>query len=131
MLGVGPGNFQKEFINYRDENSDRLYSHAHNDPLNVAAYAGIPGALFYLGFWGIIILKMLALLREKDVKGFKRGSVVGLFLATMAFFMTSIYEATFADEEIRMLLMAFWGLFFAIYFRVKAMAKETETLEKA
>ncbi len=44
--------------------------------------------------------------------------------------MTSIFEATFADEEIRMLLMALWGLFFAIYMQVKTIAKEAETLEK-
>ncbi len=131
ILGVGPGNFKKEFINYRDEKSGRIFSHAHNDALDVAARAGMPAALFFLAFWGAMFRKMLDFLKDKCVKNTARGIALGLLAATAVFFVTSIFEASFADEEIRLLLMALWGMFMALSAAVKRRTESAETIEKA
>jgi O-antigen ligase len=131
VFGVAPGNFDDQYITYRDDNSDRIYSHAHNDILDVAARIGFPGAVFFVGFWLAIFLGIGRLLRSIKGDGFLKGMATGTLLATVAFFMTSVYEATFADEEIRLFLMAIWGLFFATEWLVKRATAGAENIEKA
>jgi len=131
IIGVGSGNFMKEYVNYRDITSDRAFNHAHNDILNSAAKCGFPYALFYLAFWVAIIFRMIIFLRHYKQEGVIRGVGLGCLLATLVFFLSSIYEATFADEEIRLLLMAVWGLFLAVERLVKLPQNLTENIEKA
>ena len=131
VFGVGQGNFENRYQSYRDKDSDRIYGHAHNDVLNIAAYAGIPAALFYLGFWAVILICMVTVLRKLKENRFIRGAVIGIFLGSMAFLMTSTYEATFADEEIRLFLMALWGVFWGALTAVKPGGLEAEKIEKA
>ena len=119
IFGVGQGNFKYEYAKYGDKDTDRIYGHAHNDLINVAAYAGFPGMIFYLGFWIAIVARMVKLLRSIKENNLIRGVVIGALLASVVFFMTSIYEATFADEEIRLFLMAVWGLFLGTSWMVK------------
>jgi O-antigen ligase len=131
VLGVGPGNFKNLYALYRDQNSDRIYGHAHNDLINISAYAGFPAAVFYIGFWVVILVKMVRRLKARPESNMVRGVITGAFLATIVFCLTSFYEATFADEEIRLLLMAIWGLFFGITRAVKEGNKRTENIERA
>jgi O-antigen ligase len=130
VFGVGNGNFKDLYTSYRNMESDRVHGHAHNDVLNIAAYAGFPAALFYLGFWIIIIVRIIKRLR-RPASGFLDGVVPGTFLASVVFFMTSIYEASFADEEIRLLLMATWGLFLGVERIVKKPVERVDNIEKA
>lgn len=127
VFGVGAGNFSGEYCNYRDDESDRIYSHAHNDILNIAAYAGIPAAFFYLGFWALVTVRIVRTLRNLKDNACVKGVVLGILLATVVFFLTSLYEATFADEEIRLLLMALWGLFFGAERLIKKQVEKAET----
>jgi O-antigen ligase len=131
IFGVGQGNFEDQYQTFRDQESDRVYGHAHNDFLNIAAYAGIPAALFYLGFWGLILTRMVTAMRKLKGNRFIRGVVTGIFLGSVAFLMTSTYEATFADEEVRLLLMALWGVFGGAMIAVKRGGLEAENIEKA
>ncbi len=131
IIGVGPGNFGTQYINYRDEFSNRIFTHAHNDVLNVAAYAGIPAALFYLGFWIAIIVRMTRALKRRAENNIIRGIILGTLMASIAFFITSIFEAAFADEETRLFLMAVWGLFLATEKLIKSGREKTEYIEKA
>jgi O-antigen ligase len=55
LLGVGPGNFRREFTNYRSESSyhsrlvaARVSVHPHNEALHMAAQLGLPAALAWL-----------------------------------------------------------------------------------
>jgi oligosaccharide repeat unit polymerase len=114
IFGVGQGNFSEEFPKYRDLESDRAYAHAHNDIINVAAYAGIPGAVFFLAFWAAIAAGLMKLFRILKDRNDMRGMAAGILLGSVGFFMTSVYEATFADEEIRLFLMALWGLYWGM-----------------
>ncbi|MCX6829612.1 MAG: O-antigen ligase family protein [candidate division Zixibacteria bacterium] len=131
IFGVGQGNFEDQYQTFRDRESDRTYGHAHNDFLNIAAYAGIPAALFYLGFWGLILARMVAAMRKLKENCFIRGVMTGIFLGSAAFLMSSTYEATFADEEIRLFLMALWGVFWGALTVVKPGGLEAEKIEKA
>jgi len=131
VFGVGPGNFHDNSEKYRDKTSIRVISHAHNDVLNVAAYAGFPAAVFYLGFWVVIFVRMVRHLRRLKEKTFIRAVIFATFLGSAVFFITSLSESTFADEEVRLLLMAVWGLYFGAEWVVKRGVKMTETIEKA
>lgn len=131
ILGVGHYNFFGEYPNYRDIGSDRAYHHAHNDLLNAAASCGFPYAILYLSFWIVIIVRILRYLKNLREESFLRGVGLSCLLASLVFFMTSIYEATFADQETRLLLMAIWGLFIGMERLVKREAILTENIEKA
>ncbi|MEW5923676.1 MAG: O-antigen ligase [Candidatus Zixiibacteriota bacterium] len=119
IFGVGPGNFKDNYIKYRDPENDRVYGHAHNDLLNISAYGGLPAMLFFLGFWAAIVYKILKLIRKMKKHDYNRGIAVALLLGSVVFFLTSIYEATFADEEIRLFLMALWGMVYGMDRLVK------------
>jgi O-antigen ligase len=131
IIGVGPGNFADKYVKYRDEFSDRTFGHAHNDILNVAAYAGIPAALFYLGFWIAIIVRMTKALKRLAENNMVRGIILGTLMASIVFFVTALFEASFADEESRLFLMAIWGLFLASEKLIKGGREKTENIEKA
>jgi len=131
LTGVGPGNYRDSYINYRAENSKRIYTHAHNDFLNVAAYSGIPGAIAFLAIWIAILIRIYSSFKRCARDGIPNIIPRAIFLATIGFFLTSMYEATFADEEIRMMLMALWGLYIAWEQIVKRNGKTDENIEKA
>lgn len=131
IFGVGQGNFENLYLQYCDPGNTRKFTHAHNDILNIAAYAGIPTALFFLGFWCIIINRMIKLIRNSSGIGMCRGAAIACLLGTLVFFATSQYEASFADEEVRLFLMAIWGLFLAVESIVKPTPQKAENIEKA
>ncbi len=131
VFGVGQGNFDNLYLQYCDTGNTRKFSHAHNDFLNIAAYAGIPAAIFFFGFWCIIIARMLKVIWNKSASGLKRGVATAVLPATLVFFFTSLYEASFADEEVRLFLMAIWGLFLAAESIIKMSAQTAEEIEKA
>lgn len=120
LFGVGQGNFLKEYEQYRAPGTDKAFSHAHNDILNIAAYAGIPAALFYLGFWVTMLAMMVKMIRRAPPEETElKGIGVGCFIFSLVFLVTSLYEASFTDEEVRLILMAVWGLFLAAENRLK------------
>lgn len=131
LFGVGQGNFLKEYEKYRAPGSDRAFSHAHNDILNIAAYAGIPGALFYLGFWVTMLAMMSKMIRRAPPEEAElKGIGVGCLIFSLVFFVTSFYEASFTDEEVRLILMAVWGLFLAAKMGLKREWQTAEIEEK-
>ena len=111
LLGVGQGNFYNEF--QKNMPGHRIHVHAHNDFLQIAAVAGIPGFLFFSFMW-VIILKQIyiAFQNNENLIPFRKYLLAGLLGGT-AFLVTSLTEATFADEEVRQMLMFVWafGLF--------------------
>ncbi len=55
-LGVGLGNYEVVYSQYRLINWDEPLGHAHNYYLNMLAEAGLIGLVTYLTFWGFIVL---------------------------------------------------------------------------
>jgi O-antigen ligase len=118
FLGVGQGNFAPEYeARLRpDIGDERKHVHAHNDIFNIAAIAGIPGAIFFVGIW-LSLFVYLVRMRRKYLRAqihnpaawerlrFCTASLLG----SAVFFVSALTEATFADEEVRQLLMFVWA----------------------
>ncbi len=112
LFGVGQGNFKAEYVARLDPNVEekRKHAHAHNDFLNVAAISGIPGALLFVGIW-VVVLRLIGkaafdLRLTIEQRRFALAALVG----SVVFLMTSLTEATFADEEVRQMLMFLWAV---------------------
>lgn len=108
LFGVGPGNFYDAYVRTNPDLAVH-FSHAHNDTLNIAAYAGIPAAALYLSIWGYLLhLFFREVIRRKpDSPG--AGILAGCLVGMVVFFVGSQTEAAFSDEEVRSVLMILWG----------------------
>jgi len=111
LFGVGQGNFQAAYCAYLrpDIPEIRKHVHAHNDLLNVAAISGIPGVVFFLGMWVVAVGYFQRGWRGWEKIGHDRVFVLAALLSSVVFFVTSLFEATFADEEVRQMLMFVWA----------------------
>jgi len=125
VFGIGAGNYHEKYIEHRKNRTGRNLSHAHNDFLNVAAISGIPAAVLFILMWFLVLLYLFrGYLRCPD--GFQRGLLLGSFLASVVFVVMSQFEAFFADEEVRLLLMFFWGAGLAVLGNLKASERLSE-----
>ena len=128
LLGVGQGNFRGEYIKQLrpDIGERRKLTHAHSDYLNVAAIAGIPGLLFYLGVWGVVLRYLWRGIRATEFSHFRRSLSIGAFLASVGFMVSSLTEATFADEEVRQLMMFIWAAGLSVWYNESTSSEEDE-----
>ncbi len=125
IFGVGPGNFHDNYIAHRQNRTGRNLSHAHNDILNVAAESGIPCAALFMIMW-LLILLYLYRGYNRCPDGFQRGLLLGSLTASLVFLVMSQFEASFADEEVRLLLMFVWGTGMAVLGNLKASERLSE-----
>ncbi len=111
IFGVGPGNFERVYPEYLDpsRNETRSRPHAHNDVLNYAAMAGIPGAIIFISLWLVVFYRLRQIWRRSEPDSDKKIYAGAAAVAGLTFFLTSLTEATFADEEVRQLLMMVWA----------------------
>ena len=111
VVGVGVGNFRREYITHLrpDIGGNRKLGHAHNDPLNIAAIAGIPGGLIFLSLWAVLFSYLWKGWQRWRTDPVSSPFILGAILASAVFFITSLTEATFADEEVRQMLMFVWS----------------------
>jgi O-antigen ligase len=111
IFGVGQGNFEQKYSGYLDsaKNETRTRPHAHNDILNFAAVAGIPGGLLFISIWCVWFYKLHKLWHNSQAWSDKKIFAGAAVVAGAAFLVTSATEATFADEEVRQLLMVIWS----------------------
>jgi (heptosyl)LPS beta-1,4-glucosyltransferase len=128
LLGVGTGNFETEYAARLrpDIESFRKHAHAHNDLINIAASNGIPGACLFAGLWVVVLRLFWRQWRRLD-SGVPRYYALAALLASIAFFLTSLTEATFADEEVRQLLMFTWAAGLWPLYNGRAVAGGPET----
>ncbi|MFH2035575.1 MAG: oligosaccharide repeat unit polymerase [Candidatus Zixiibacteriota bacterium] len=131
IVGVGAGNFRENYIQYQTLNKHHYFDQAHNDILTNAVNFGFPGAILFFGFWLAFFAEIWALFRKKRVKEIRRAIIFAIMMASIAFFISSQWGAAFVDEEPRALLMALWGLFFAVKQQVKKNEQSSEMIEKA
>ena len=127
VFGVGQGNFYDEYAARLpvDITGNRKLTHAHNDFINVAAIAGIPGALFFGGIWLAVFHYLWHGFRKKNWSSTDRAFCLAAFLGGLAFLVTSMVEATFADEEVRQMLMFVWAIGLAGWY--KSSERSTQT----
>jgi O-antigen ligase len=125
LLGIGPGNYAQKYIEYRLNRTGRNLSHAHNDFLSVAAESGVPCALVFLALW-LAVLHYLYWGYRKCPEGFQKGLILGAFIASIVFMVMAQFEAFFADEEVRTMLMFIWGVGLAVLGNMKASERLSE-----
>lgn len=111
VTGVGLGNFWKAYQEQNDpeRGENRVWPHAHNDVISVAAVAGIPGAVFFVAIWVIVFVYFGKGWRKLRGYPGERALVGAAMTGSVIFALCSITEAAFADEETRQLLMFVWG----------------------
>ncbi|MFT5129250.1 MAG: O-antigen ligase, partial [Rhodothermales bacterium] len=92
LLGVGPGNFRREFTEYRSQSTyhsrlvaARVTVHPHNEALYIAAQLGLPALLA----WLVLLLPILA--------GFVVGDSRQVAAAAAAYFL---YFQSFLDQTL-------------------------------
>jgi O-antigen ligase len=127
VFGVGQGNFYDEYVARLpvDITDNRKLTHAHNDFINVAAIAGIPGALFFIGIWLAVFHFLWHGSRKRHWSSADRAFCLAAFLAGVAFLITSMVEATFADEEVRQMLMFVWAIGLASWYKSSEQSIQT------
>jgi O-antigen ligase len=111
LFGVGPGNFEPEYAaRLRPDIPDhRKHVHAHNDLINMVAVYGLPGFVLFGGLW-LTVFSYFAAGRKKGRFPGRDRYLAAALLGSSAFFVTSLVEATFADEEVRQMLMFVWAV---------------------
>lgn len=119
VTGVGQGNFEPEYrARLRADIPDhRKHVHAHNDLINLAAIAGIPGMVLFAAVWISLFWYIGRQWRASKAGDTIRPWLAAALLGSICFLTTSLTEATFADEEVRQMLMFVWaaGLWPAVY----------------
>ena len=111
VLGVGAGNFETEYASMLrpDVLGFRKHVHAHNDFFNVAATHGVPCLALFGGLWiSVLGYFFVGWRRRRAFTGEGRFFLAAL-LGSVVFLFTSLTEATFADEEVRQMLMFIWA----------------------
>jgi tetratricopeptide (TPR) repeat protein len=102
LLGVGPGNWKVVIPSYGLDSTvfakgyyapDRV----HNVYLQIASESGIAGAIFYFGFWFIIVSTGFAFLRKTNNE--KRKVIVILMLAGLSGVAVD-FMFSFANERV-------------------------------
>lgn len=75
-LGVGIGNFEAAYPDFRLSNWQYGLGHAHNAYLNVAAETGMIGLASYLFFWGVVFASTMKILATN--RAWERAIALGL-----------------------------------------------------
>ncbi len=120
IFGVGTGNFQDAYAARLDPDvpAFRAHTHAHNDLLNIAATSGLPAAVFYGLIWLVVVRLSWQGWRQRLTEFAGSGSYfLAALLGSALFWVASMTEATFADEEVRQLLMFVWAIGLAPWYK--------------
>lgn len=111
LFGAGQGNYVHRFAELVPPGTpeEHIQVHAHNDILNIAAIGGIPLLAAWLGIWWTVFRNLVKSWRKGFTPAVRQAAFAALCGGGM-FFLTGLTEATFADEEVRQMLMFVWGL---------------------
>lgn len=111
VLGVGAGNFETEYASLLrpDVPGFRKHVHAHNDFFNVAATHGVPCLVLFGGLWLSVLSYFFVGWRRRQAFPGEGRFFLAALIGSIVFLSTSLTEATFADEEVRQMLMFIWA----------------------
>jgi len=119
VFGVGQGNFAEAYekVMPKDVNRWVIQVHAHNDLFNAAAIGGIPAMVLFGALWFFVLKSFWSGFRNAAPGSPERRLFAAAFLGSAAFFVTSLTEATFSDEEVREMLMFVWSIGLAAQYK--------------
>jgi O-antigen ligase len=111
LTGVGPANFGVQYVKHLPPGTEEVshQGHAHNDFLHIAAISGLPGLIFFIVLWVVVIRQLWRVWRQTDLSPPARALALAALIGSITFLTTSMTEATFTDEEVRQLLMLIWA----------------------
>jgi O-antigen ligase len=95
-FGVGIGNYQPAYPQYRLLNWELPLGHAHNIYINFGAETGLVGLAAYLIFWGVVIWQTLRALRR--LRGPWRGVALGLLGAWVHLSVHHVFDNLYVDN---------------------------------
>jgi O-antigen ligase len=105
--GVGFGNYEAAYTEYRLLNWEHPLGHAHNYYINILAETGVFGAIAYLLLWGYVFLDGIKLLGS--VNWPERGIVLGLLTAWTALSVHHLFDKLYVNN-----LYLFFGVMLAL-----------------
>jgi O-antigen ligase len=119
FIGVGPGNFGDVYPTEAIRNYGPKYfkTHAHNDFLQALVRAGIPGLVTFGFLWFCIWQYFWVSFRRDRAGATGRGVILAGMLGSLVFLLGSMTEASFADEEVRALLMLVWAIGLSVEYK--------------
>ncbi len=119
LFGVGQGNFAAAYEKKLPAPAEprAIKVHAHNDLFNAAAIGGIPAMLLFAALWFFVLRTFWKGFRNAAPGSLERRMFAAAFLGSAAFFVTSMTEATFSDEEVREMLMFVWAIGLAAQYK--------------
>lgn len=110
LTGIGHGNYSAECWNYRTPYKDFNFSsdaHAHNNILQVTVISGIPALCCFLWIWWIVFRSTYRSFRLIPTQfPREKALALGIFGATIAFFIQGFFEHNFGDSEVVTMLWA-------------------------
>jgi O-antigen ligase len=123
-LGVGAGNYEIAYAQYRLINWDEALGHAHNYYLNVLAETGMIGGLMYLAMWlGIFALTWCA---RSHPDPLARSVIVGLFGTWTYLAVHSLTDNLYVNN-----LFLHVGVFFGLLALLHRQQARYHTLESS
>jgi O-antigen ligase len=94
--GVGFGDYEPAYADYRLLNWPIALGHAHNYYLNVAAETGLIGLVAYLFLWAAVLVQTWRVLRRAE--GWWRGLGIGLLGAWMHFTVHHLFDNLYVNN---------------------------------
>jgi O-antigen ligase len=94
--GVGFGDYEPAYADYRLLNWPIALGHAHNYYLNVAAETGLIGLLAYLILWGAVVAQTWRVSRR--LQGWWRGLSIGLLGAWVHFSVHHLFDNLYVNN---------------------------------
>jgi putative inorganic carbon (HCO3(-)) transporter len=119
LFGIGQGGFGRAYKEYLRPDIPwwRVYPHAHNDFLQVAAISGIPGLIFFGGIWAVALGLFWKNFRSELISEEDRRLALAALLGSVVFLVSSLSECTFGDEEVRQMLMFVWAAGLSVTYK--------------
>lgn len=96
FAGVGLGNYEVLYADYRLINWDEALGHAHNLYLNMLAETGVIGLAAYLLFWLVVFRLTWSLRRQPDY--FSRSMAIGLLGCWVYVAVHSVFDNLYVNN---------------------------------
>ena len=109
LLGTGLGTFRHIYPKYKTVSSQRLFTHAHNDYVELAAEAGLAGCILAVGALGFILAwSTRRWFRRRDP--YAVGLALGALTAVAAFLLHALVDFNFHIPANAMTFAAVLGI---------------------
>lgn len=96
LFGVGLGNYEVVYDDFRLINWDEPLGHAHNLYLNMLAETGLLGLIVYLSFWAVVFRLTWSLRRQPDT--FSRCIAIGLLGSWVYIAVHSVFDNLYVNN---------------------------------